>query len=200
LKPFRRETAPAHNLPPEIREIAASSMQKKPSNRRLRPPRKRIFRIKCKQSRPIPGVINPPSAAKPTRPPLAKTPSDQERAALTAQRKEAQAREGEVAMAEYQAALRAEREKTTKLRALRLAKEKRDAIAAEKAAEKAAAKAALKATAQALKSAAAARAPMKPPAAKAPAPKPGTKPAVKQAAKPATKPAKPKAAKGKKKK
>jgi hypothetical protein len=55
-----------------------------------------------------------------------------ERAQALFHRKEVQAREGRVAMAEYEAAGRAEREKTVKLRALRLAKEEADARAAEK--------------------------------------------------------------------
>ena len=52
-----------------------------------------------------------------------KTPTDEERAQLTAERREAQAREGEQAMAEYIAHIKYEREKTTRLRELRLAKE-----------------------------------------------------------------------------
>jgi hypothetical protein len=55
-----------------------------------------------------------------------------ERAQALFHKKEVQAREGRVAMAEYEAAGRAEREKTIKLRALRLAKEEADAKAAEK--------------------------------------------------------------------
>jgi hypothetical protein len=61
---------------------------------------------------------------------LAKTPSDEERAQAAFKKKELQAREGKVAMAEYLAAGKAEREKTAKLRAMRLAKEESDRKAA----------------------------------------------------------------------
>jgi hypothetical protein len=55
---------------------------------------------------------------------------DMERAQATFHRKEAQARDGMSAMAEYQAELIAERKKTERLRALRLAKEEADRAAA----------------------------------------------------------------------
>jgi hypothetical protein len=106
-----------------------------------------------------------------------KPPTDAERAALTAERREAQAREGELAMAEYLAHIKAEREKTARLRALRLAKEEADRKTAERVREK-------QATVAALKAAAAAKA-----AAARPSNKPGTKPAAKPVAKPKTKPA-----------
>jgi hypothetical protein len=50
----------------------------------------------------------------------------QERAEASFKRKEIQAREGAVATAEYNAATQAERAKTARLRALRLAKEEQD--------------------------------------------------------------------------
>jgi hypothetical protein len=52
-----------------------------------------------------------------------KSTKDMERAQAAFHKKEAQAREGAVAMAEYKAAGQAERAKTERLRALRLAKE-----------------------------------------------------------------------------
>ena len=52
---------------------------------------------------------------------------DMERAQAAFHKKEVAKREGQVAMAEYQAGLIAERSKTEKLRALRLAKEAADA-------------------------------------------------------------------------
>jgi hypothetical protein len=125
-----------------------------------------------------------------------KSAQDVERAQAAFQKKEIQAREGKVAMAEYIAANKAEREKTAKLRALRLAKEERDRQDAVKLAEK-------KATVEALKAAAAAKAAAARPAAKPaaklaakPAGKPGAKPSVKPGSKPTAK--KP-AAKAKKK-
>ncbi len=65
---------------------------------------------------------------------VSKTPKEMERAQAAFHRKEAQAREGVTAMAEYHAVMAAERKKTERLRALRLAKEKQDRDAAEKAA------------------------------------------------------------------
>ena len=56
-----------------------------------------------------------------------------ERAQAAFHKKEAQAREGATAMAEYKAAGNAERAKTERLRALRLAKEAADLEAAAKA-------------------------------------------------------------------
>jgi hypothetical protein len=50
----------------------------------------------------------------------------QEKAEASFKRKEIQAREGAVATAEYNAAAQAERAKTARLRALRLAKEEQD--------------------------------------------------------------------------
>jgi hypothetical protein len=61
---------------------------------------------------------------------VSKSAKDLERAQATFHRKEAQARDGLTAMAEYQAELVAERKKTERLRALRLAKEEQDRIAA----------------------------------------------------------------------
>jgi len=57
----------------------------------------------------------------------------QARAEASFRRKEAQAREGKQAMAEYEAAGRAMREKTARLRELRLAKEAAEAEAAKNA-------------------------------------------------------------------
>jgi hypothetical protein len=54
-----------------------------------------------------------------------------ERAQAAFHKKEAQQREGASAMADYKAAGAAERAKTEKLRALRLAKEEQDRLAAE---------------------------------------------------------------------
>jgi hypothetical protein len=105
-----------------------------------------------------------------------KSAQDVERAQAAFQKKEIQAREGKVAMAEYIAANKAEREKTAKLRALRLAKEERDRQDAVKLAEK-------KATVEALKAAAAAKA-----VAARLAGKPGAKPAPKAAGKTSVKP------------
>jgi hypothetical protein len=59
-----------------------------------------------------------------------KSTKDMERAQAAFHKKEAQAREGAVAMAEYKAAGQAERAKTERLRALRLAKEAADRTAA----------------------------------------------------------------------
>lgn len=56
-----------------------------------------------------------------------KESKDVQRANAAFQKKETQQREGAIAMAEYQAGLKAERAKTEKLRALRLAKEAEDA-------------------------------------------------------------------------
>jgi hypothetical protein len=60
-----------------------------------------------------------------------KAAKDMERAEAAFQRKEMQQRDGVKAMAEYKAAGEAERAKTEKLRALRLAKEAADRKAAE---------------------------------------------------------------------
>ena len=61
---------------------------------------------------------------------------DMERAQAAFHKKEIAKRDGQVAMGEYQTALKLERDKTEKLRALRLAKEAADAEAAKlKAAE-----------------------------------------------------------------
>ena len=62
-----------------------------------------------------------------------KSPKDMERAQAAFHKKEAQQREGAKATAEYKAAGDAERIKTEKLRALRLAKEAADAKAAAEA-------------------------------------------------------------------
>ena len=59
-----------------------------------------------------------------------KNTKDMERAQAAFHKKEAQAREGATAMAEYKAAGNAERTKTERLRALRLAKEAADREAA----------------------------------------------------------------------
>ena len=59
-----------------------------------------------------------------------KTTKEMERAQAAFHKKEAQAREGASAMAEYRAAGQAERAKTERLRALRLAKEAADREAA----------------------------------------------------------------------
>ena len=61
---------------------------------------------------------------------MSKTTKDMERAQAAFHKKEIQAREGATAMAEYQAAGNAERAKTERLRALRLAKEAADREAA----------------------------------------------------------------------
>lgn len=58
-----------------------------------------------------------------------KNTKDMERAQAAFHKKEQQQREGAVAMAEYRAANQAERDKTEKLRALRLAKEAAEAKA-----------------------------------------------------------------------
>lgn len=60
-----------------------------------------------------------------------KTPDMQAKAEATFKRKEIQAREGAIAMAEYSASLNVMRAKTERLRALRLAKETADAEAPE---------------------------------------------------------------------
>ncbi len=60
----------------------------------------------------------------------AKTPKDMERAQAAFHKKEAQQREGAVATAEYNAASIAMRAKTERLKALRLAKEEQDRVAA----------------------------------------------------------------------
>ena len=57
---------------------------------------------------------------------VSKSPKDMERAQAAFHKKEAQQREGAVAMAEYNAAAQAQRAKTERLRALRLAKEEAD--------------------------------------------------------------------------
>jgi hypothetical protein len=59
-----------------------------------------------------------------------KTTKDMERAQAAFHKKEAQAREGASATAEYKAAANAERAKTERLKALRLAKEAADREAA----------------------------------------------------------------------
>ncbi len=59
--------------------------------------------------------------------------ADQQRAEASFKRKEQQARDGKLAMAEYEATAMATREKTAKLRALREAKEAADREAAAKA-------------------------------------------------------------------
>ncbi|HVV61265.1 MAG TPA: hypothetical protein VHD14_05850 [Pseudolabrys sp.] len=70
-----------------------------------------------------------------------KSQKDIERANAAFQKKELQARDGAVATAEYNAAIQAERDKTAKLRALRLAKEAADREAAKSAPVKAKSKA-----------------------------------------------------------
>ena len=60
---------------------------------------------------------------------MSKNPKDLERAQAAFHKKEAQQREGAIAMADYRAGEAAERAKTAKLRALRLAKEEADAKA-----------------------------------------------------------------------
>jgi hypothetical protein len=70
---------------------------------------------------------------------------DMERAQAAFHKKEIAKRDGQVATSEYHGALKAERDKTEKLRALRLAKEAADAEAAKlKAAEPAPSKPAAK--------------------------------------------------------
>jgi hypothetical protein len=69
-----------------------------------------------------------------------KNTKDMERAQAAFHKKEAQAREGAVAMAEYKAAGAAERAKTERLRALRLAREEQERKAAAAAPPKPAAK------------------------------------------------------------
>ena len=58
-----------------------------------------------------------------------KSTKDMERAQAAFHKKEIQAREGATAMAEYKAAGNAERAKTERLRALRLAKEEQERLA-----------------------------------------------------------------------
>ena len=60
---------------------------------------------------------------------VSKTTKDMERAQATFHKKEMQQREGAVAMAEYRAIHAAERAKTERLRALRLAKEEQERLA-----------------------------------------------------------------------
>jgi hypothetical protein len=68
---------------------------------------------------------------------LSKNPKEmQERAEASFKRKEVQAREATKAMADYQAATAATREKTARLRKLRLAKEAADRELAKKTAAK----------------------------------------------------------------
>ncbi len=62
-----------------------------------------------------------------------KNTKDMERAQAAFHKKETQAREGKVAMAEYKAAAEAQRANTVRLRELRLAKEAADARAAAEA-------------------------------------------------------------------
>ena len=69
-----------------------------------------------------------------------KNVKDMERAQAAFHKKEIQAREGAVAMAEYKAAGAAERAKTERLRALRLAREEQERNAAAAAPAKPAAK------------------------------------------------------------
>lgn len=57
---------------------------------------------------------------------VSKSPKDMERAQAAFHKKEAQQREGAIAMAEYNAATQAQRAKTERLKALRLAKEEAD--------------------------------------------------------------------------
>ena len=64
------------------------------------------------------------------------SPEALERAERNFKKKEMEAREASKAMAEYQARLRAEREKTARLRLLREAKEAADAATASKVATK----------------------------------------------------------------
>jgi hypothetical protein len=59
-----------------------------------------------------------------------KTPKDMERAQAAFHKKELQQREGATATAEYNAASTAMRAKTERLKALRLAKEEQDRVAA----------------------------------------------------------------------
>ncbi len=59
-----------------------------------------------------------------------KSPKDMERAQAAFHKKEAQQREGATATAEYNAASTAMRAKTERLKALRLAKEEQDRVAA----------------------------------------------------------------------
>jgi hypothetical protein len=61
---------------------------------------------------------------------VSKSTKDMERAQAAFRKKENQAREGATAMAEYKAANEAERAKTARLRAARLAKEEQDRKAA----------------------------------------------------------------------
>ena len=75
---------------------------------------------------------------------VSKSTKDMERAQAAFHKKEIQAREGATAMAEYQAAGNAERAKTERLRALRLAKEAADREAAKNAPPAAKLKAAIK--------------------------------------------------------
>jgi len=69
---------------------------------------------------------------------LSKSPKEmqQERAEASFKRKEVQAREATKAMADYQAATAATREKTARLRAQRLAKEAADRVLADEEAAK----------------------------------------------------------------
>ena len=69
-----------------------------------------------------------------------KNTKEMERAQAAFHKKEAQAREGAVAMAEYKAAGAAQRAKTERLRALRLAREEQERKAAEAVPSKPAAK------------------------------------------------------------
>jgi hypothetical protein len=71
---------------------------------------------------------------------VSKSAKDMERAQAAFHKKEIQAREGATATAEYKAAANAERAKTERLRALRLAKEEADRKAAAEAPPKPAAK------------------------------------------------------------
>ena len=65
-----------------------------------------------------------------------KSPKDMERAQAAFHKKELQQRDGQVAMAEYKAAGDAERIKTEKLRAMRLAREEAERKAAAEKPEK----------------------------------------------------------------
>ena len=64
---------------------------------------------------------------------VSKSAKDMERAQAAFHKKEVQAREGAAATAEYKASVAAERAKTERLKALRLAKEAADREAAENA-------------------------------------------------------------------
>jgi hypothetical protein len=108
------------------------------------------------------------------------TPSKeaQERAELNFKKKEIQARDASKAMAEYEAGLRAEREKTARLKSLREAKEAADAAA--KLAAKSVAAAGVKEAADAKASKAAAKKALEKKAPEPKAAEPVKKPAKKR--------------------